>query len=166
MNNNIKVAPYKGINDLLFKNNYKQVFNKLGNYTLIEDFSEVIEKRFPRILVEELGLMINFNTNKQSIRFFEFLKIHDNLFYKNINLFDNSYDKLEKKIREYDSEININSEGFQSNKLGISILRKLKDGIYNQEIDSVLIFSKEYNNEPEIDLNELYKSIMGDDFEI
>ncbi len=155
--------PYKSVGTLLFKDTYSEILNKLNNYQIFESYEEVIDRKYPRILVIELYLMINFNEDKESIRFFEFLDndVDIDVVLNDISLFKSSYKVLERKISELDKNIEIDESGFKTNDFGFEVSRKLINNKYTDKIETLLLFSDKYNEESEIDLNELYRSITG-----
>lgn len=160
----MNITPYIGIDNLNFNDTYTSIKDKL-NYKFEEDIIKVVDKKYPRIYVEDKDLMINFSEDYKSIRFFEFFNPHIKLTYKNIDLPTNNYDDIKKTACAYDDEVEVSDSGFITKKLGFSVGRKLENNSYTNKIESIIIFNKGYYSEPEIDLDELYKSIMGDDYD-
>lgn len=159
----MEIIPFKRVGNLKFNDSYKLIKEVLSKYEIVEDILEVNDKRYPRIYVKDLDLMINFNEDSNSIRFFEFFKDSKNVFYNDLDLFSETYYLIEKEVKKQDSELNIEESGFESEKLGFVVSRLLDDNDYTNKIESLLIGSKSYFSESEIDLNDLYKSFMGED---
>lgn len=160
----MNIISYKSVENFYFDDNIEIIKSKLNtNYS--EDILEVIGKKTPRIYVDEFDLMISFNEDFQSIRYFEFFKPKTKLEISNFEISNKSYDELEKIFLDMDSKLEILDSGFSSKKMGVNVSRVLKDDIFINEIDSILIFSETYYSEPEINLDDLYKSIMGDDYD-
>lgn len=157
------IKPYKSVGGLYFTDNYNSIKNKL-QYSIEETIIDVAGKQYPQIYVKDLDLIINFKEEGESIRYFEFYSESNKLLLDDIDITKVSFEFLLKKIKKEDKEIIIEDSSFESKKYGINVSRKLIDSNYLNEIDTVLIYSKEYSTEPEIDLDELYKSIMGDDY--
>ncbi|WP_281989951.1 hypothetical protein [Aquimarina aggregata] len=157
------IVPFIKVGEFSFEDDYNAIKNSI-KFNFTEDILKVIDKKYPRIYIEDLDLMINFNEDFKSVRFFEFFKEAKELTYKDVNFFSQSYREVGKVIRENDPNIIINESGLESEKLGITISRIFKDKGYSDEIESVLIASQEYISEEGIDLDDLYKSITGEDF--
>lgn len=65
------------------------------------------------------------------------------LFLNEINLFEESYQKIEQLIKKADLEIEIDDVGFTSNKLGIGVYAPFKYET-NAIIESIIIFRRGY----------------------
>lgn len=74
----------------------------------------------------------------EAIEFNKYAKVK----FKNIILFDLEYKELEKRIIQFDNNLEIDETGFISNKLGIGVYIIDKD--CNTPVDSVIIFEKGY----------------------
>ena len=85
--------------------------------------------------------------------------------YKTINNYKERVHKIKKKIAGLDLELEIRKDGFISKKLGFSVWRKIYNNSYLNKVESIFVFSKEYDIDEEIDLDELYESIMSKDYD-
>ncbi|AXT61367.1 hypothetical protein D1816_13760 [Aquimarina sp. AD10] len=157
------IVPFIKVGEFNFEDDYNTIKNSI-KLNFKEDILEVINKKYPRIYIEDLDLMINFNEDFKSVRFFEFFKDAQELIYKDINIISESYKAIKKIIQESDPNVIVNESGLETETLGIKIARASKERGYSDEIESVLIGSKDYISEEEIDLNDLYKSITGEDY--
>lgn len=155
----MKIIPFKKVGQFNFSDDYKTIIKNInGNFK--EDILEVIDKKYPRIYIEDLDLMVNFEEDSKRVRFFEFFKDAKEIFFEDIDLISKSYSYLEEEIRKKDPNITIEKSGLESEILGISISKEVNSDI----VESVLLGSKSYISEQEIDLDDLYKSIMGEDY--
>ncbi len=159
----MKIKPFEGIDNINFDDNYNEVKNKLRS-KYEEDMNHFMDKKYPRLYIKELDLIICFYEDYKSIRYFEFHKESKEIIFQGVNLINKEYSELLKFIKEIDSNIEIDESDFTSKKLGITVGREVVDSKYSEEITSIVIFDDKYCSEPEIDLEELYKSIMGKDY--
>lgn len=162
----MNIISYQSVGRLNFKDDYATIKKKLETYDLDENIQEFMGKRRPRIYIMALDLMINFQEDGNSVRFFEFFESSKDIYLKELSLKEVGYDDLEKEIRHKEQDLELSEDGFTSKTFGFRVGRCLGDSAYTNELSSILVFNKDYLSEPEIDLNELYKSIMGDNYEL
>ena len=157
------IIPFIRVGEFNFKDNYNQIKRKI-NCSYREDVLEIIEKKYPRIYIEDLDLMINFNDDLESVRFFEFFKDSQELTFNQIDLKSEPKETVEKVFRNNDPDVNLHKSILESKKLGITITYSEAQASIPNRIESVLIVDRDYNSEEKIDLNDLYKSITGEDY--
>ena len=157
------IIPFIKVDEFNFSDNYNQIKEKIDcNYK--EDVLEIIEKKYPRIYIEDLDLMINFNEDLESVRFFEFFKEAIELIFNQIDLKSEPKETVEKVFRSNDLDVNLHKSILESKNLGITITYSAAQASIPNRIESVLIVERDYHSEEKIDLNDLYKSITGEDY--
>lgn len=159
----MEINSFKNVDRFNFSDNYDIVKGKIEG-EFVEDFLEVIDKKYPRIYIENLDLMINFEEDSMSVRFFELFNEEKKITLEGSNLILNDYSTIEKKIKEKDLNVTINESGLESEFMGIVITRIMDEENYSNKVESFLIGNKSYFSEEDIDLDDLYKSIMGEDY--
>lgn len=155
------IISYKSVGHLNFTDSYTTIKTKLKKYDLDENVKKFMDKRYPRIYIKELDLMINFQEDGNSVRFFEFFELSKDIFLNNVNIKKEKYSNLMKIIKNEEPNLEVEESDFTSRKFGFRAGCCAGSSDNSNELDSILIFNKDYLSEPEIDLDELYKSIMG-----
>ncbi len=155
----MKITPYTGIDDLMFNDGYEAIKAKL-TYEFEETVAEEMDKVYPVLYVQELDLLIQFNENMESIRYFEFLQPSLALVCEDVVLSGDYVDVL-NQMKTLDADGEITDDAFTSAKLGVTVSRQLEDGLYSNKVEGVVVFSKEYFNEPEPDEDDFLKFHLG-----
>ena len=161
----MRINPFKSVGDLFFNDSVDSIKLKLDNYKLHESRKTILNKEIFSVYIEELDLVITFNQDYKSILSFEFFNCVTDLKYEEVNLSNSNYNQIKKKIAGLDLELEIRKDGFISKKLGFSVWRKIYNNSYLNKVESIFVFSKEYDIDEEIDLDELYESIMSKDYD-
>ena len=138
------IIPFKKVGQYNFSDDYDSVKSTIkGKFN--EDTLEVLDKKYPRIYIENFDLMINFEEDSKSIRFFEFFKNAKDVIFEGLDLTSESYSTLKDFIKKKDSNTSIEKSSFESEKFGLTISREMDSNM----VDSVLIGSKSYFLEKE-----------------
>jgi len=162
----LQIIPYQKAGEINFNDTYDEIIEKikrLYHLEYTESEQKVMQKIYRRIYIKDWDAVISFDMENNSIRYFEYFDNKPTLILNDIILTDKNYSSLLKLIKKSDNNLIVKDESFISEKYGIEVH---KNPTKPREIESVLIFSKEYLSEPEIDLNEFYKSIMGEDYDL
>lgn len=157
------IIPFIKVGKFNFNDNYDQIKGKI-DFSYREDVLEIIEKKYPRVYIENLDLMINFNEDLESVRFFEFFKDSQDLTFNHIDLKSEPKETLEKVFRSNDPDVKLHKSILESKNLGITITYSEAQASIPNRIESVLIVDRDYHSEEKIDLNDLYKSITGENY--
>ena len=162
----LQIIPYQQTGEINFNDTYDEIIDKIKRiyhlkYT--ESEQKVTQKTYRKIYIEDWDAVISFDKEKLAIRYFEFFDNKLTLILNDIILTDKNYSSLLELMKKSDKNLIVKDESFISEKYGIEVH---KNPTKPREIESILIFSKEYLSEGEIDLNEFYKSIMGDDYNL
>ena len=155
----MKITPYTALDNLNFTDSYEDVKAKL-EFDYEESISEDMDTVYPVLYVEETDMMIQFNEDASSVRYFELLSPKADVFCEDTELAGN-YIEVLKRIRELDADIETEDDGFTSSQLGITVSRQLEDGLYSNKVEGIVVFSKAFLDEQEADPDDFLKFHLG-----
>ena len=155
----MNITPYAAVDNLSFTDNYKEVKVKL-EHDYEENTTEIMDITYPVLYVEALDMVIQFSEDASSIRFFEFFQPKMELLCGDIRLSGN-YVEVLRQVREFDSDLEQDNDGFVSAKLGVTVNRQLEGGLYSSKVEALIVFSKDYFDEPEADEDDFLKFYLG-----
>jgi len=115
---------------------------------------------YPVLYVEALDMVIQFSVDGSGIRFFEFFQPKIELLCGDARVSGN-YVEVLRQVRELDEDIEQDNDGFVSAKLGITVNRQLEGGLYSSKVEGLIVFSKDYFDEPEADEDDFLKFYLG-----
>ncbi|ALM49406.1 hypothetical protein AMR72_11165 [Flavobacterium psychrophilum] len=155
----MNITSYTSIDNLSFTDSYDTVKSKL-EYDFEENTTEIMDIIYPVSYVEALDMVIQFSVNGSGIRFFEFFQPKMELLCGDAKVSGN-YVEVLRQVREIDEDIEQDNDGFVSAKLGITVNRQLEGGLYSSKVEGLIVFSKDYFEEPEADEDDFLKFYLG-----
>src|SRR6266496_1981930 len=106
----MEIFPHIGVSDFKFEDSLMTIKNRLSKYKGIHEVSRVeMDKEYPSLLIEDIGLYIVFLQNGNRVRYFE---LEADVYHMSINLHTESlkrlsqvYKKLDKNLQNLGDEI-------------------------------------------------------------
>jgi hypothetical protein len=148
------IISYKGIDDLMFTDSLEIIKRKVSQYKGVKQIDKVVmDKVYPSIYVKDINLVIVFNEDVKSVRYFE---IEHDVYHQGVNLHSENLIKLKSFYRGLDPDIVIESDGFDSQKFGLSVTK-----LGSSKKNNVLVYSKDYLDEDEISEDDIIKFYLG-----
>lgn len=155
----MNITSYTAIDNINFSDSYKAVKAKL-EYDYEENTTEIMDITYPVLYVEALDMVIQFSEDSTSIRFFEFFQPKMELLCGDARLSGN-YVEVLRQVRELDEDIEQDNDGFVSVKLGVTVNRQLEGGLFSSKVEGLIVFSKDYFDEPEPEEDDFLKFYLG-----
>ena len=122
---------------------------------------EFLGKKKKTIYIEDFKLQITFSEDAKGIEFLEVSK--QSFIHNGTDLSKLKFDEVQNIYSILDEQIKIEEDGFETQKFGFGVSRKLKDGEYTNQIDSLFAFSKEYSeSEEDYDLDDIIKFYLDE----
>lgn len=135
-----EIIPYHSIGNIFFSMSKKDVESNLGKAS--KSFLRHKEDKSQTHKYNEYSFFINYDENHK----LETLEAWEtsNLWLGDLNLFSLNTSQLLKEIRKLDKNIEEESDGFTSFKLGIGGWHPELDNCPNEPFKSIIIFKKGY----------------------
>ena len=151
----MRYIPFKLVGSFSFYQSFMEVKEIIRSYNKFY-ISEKVELNFhyPTVFINDINLLIVFNSNGNSIRYFE---TKEDIYFKGVNLQKMNIIKIFDFFIGKDKSIYIDDEGsLISNKYGFIISKS-----NNVAENEVLLFSEEYLNEKEVSPDDIINYYLG-----
>lgn len=148
-----EITPYVALKNFEFADNYQSIKSKLSKFKIVHDGPKIeMDKEYPSLYIQDIELLIVFLESGNRVRYFE---IDSDVHHEGKNLHREPLSKLRLMYKKLDENLEKLDDGIKSPLFGIQITKsEIKSG------NSVLVYSKEYANEPPISEEDIINYFM------